>query len=287
MLKDFEKYLKEQRLSENSCSSYISDIKQYEKYYRDSYGEDLEKLTSADIQTYKSYLKNRLNRKPATINRFFTALRAYNDFLIEKNIQDEKVINDRDYIKIQAQYDREDIPEDRDINLLKHAASSDKRAYCVIILATYGGLRENEIVNLRISNIHLKENYIDVYGKGEKYRTVIINEIMKKALEEYLEERNKINISNSYLFVGKKSVFYGDKPLNRNFVNRLVQDYSKKAGVENIHPHSLRAYFCTNAYKVGYTLLQIASQAGHSSIDTTRRYIGKDTESLYSLSNKL
>ena len=74
MLKDFEKYLKEQRLSENSCSSYISDIKQYEKYYRDSYGEDLEKLTSADIQTYKSYLKNRLNRKPATINRFFTAL---------------------------------------------------------------------------------------------------------------------------------------------------------------------------------------------------------------------
>ena len=60
MLKDFEKYLKEQRLSENSCSSYISDIKQYEKYYRDSYGEDLEKLTSADIQTYKSYLKNRL-----------------------------------------------------------------------------------------------------------------------------------------------------------------------------------------------------------------------------------
>lgn len=287
MIEEFEDYLKSLRLSENTYKSYISDIKQFMKYYKDSYGENLSRLVSADIQTYKSYLKNRINRKPTTINRILTSIKTYNDFLVKKGFQEDVVISKRDYIKIQAKYDREDVPDEREINLLKHAAASSKRDYCVIVLATYGGLREHEIVGLKIAHIHLKEKYIEVYGKGDKYRTVIINDIMQKALEDYLEERNSLNIYNSYLFIGKKSKFCGNKPLNRNFVNRIIDYYCRENNLEHIHPHSLRAYFCTNAYKVGYTLLQVASQAGHSSINTTRRYIGKDAENLHALSNKM
>lgn len=287
MIEEFKKYLIDLKLSENTYKSYISDLKQYKKYYEDSYGEKLSILNSSDILTYKSYLKNRKNRKPTTINRNLTSLKAYNEFLISKGIQIDLVISKRDFIKIQPSFDREDIPIDKQINLLKHTASSNKRDYCVIILATYGGLRETEIVNIKLAHVHLKERVLDVFGKGDKYRTVIINDIMYKALEEYLYERNSLNIQNTYLFIGKKSKFYNNKPLNRNFVNRVIDKYSKEINLENIHPHILRAYFCTNAYKVGYTLLQIASQAGHSSINTTRRYIGKNTENLRMLSNRL
>lgn len=287
MIEKFKEYLINLKLSENTYKSYIYDLKQYMKYYEDSYGEKLSTLNSFDIQTYKYYLKNRMNRKPTTINRTLTSIKTYNEFLISNNIQNDLVISKRDFIKIQPSFDREDVPLDKQINLLKHAASSNKRDFCLIILATYGGLRETEIVNLKLSHIHLKERLLDIFGKGDKYRTVIINDIMYKALEEYLYERNSFNTTNTYLFIGKKSNFYGNKPLNRNFVNRIIDKYCQKINLENIHPHILRAYFCTNAYKVGYTLLQIASQAGHSSINTTRKYIGKNTENLHVLSNRL
>ena len=260
MIEEFEKYLIELKLSQNTYSSYTSDLKQYIEYYEDSYGEKLTKLTGSDIQTYISYLKNRKNLKPTSINRKITALKTYNGFLVHNKIQDNIVINKR---------------------------SISLRDYCVIVIAAYGGLRETEIVNIKLIHIHLEERFIEIFGKGNKYRTVIINDIMFKAIEEYLEERKKLNINGPYLFAGKKTNFYQGKPLNRNFVNRILDKYCKLVNLNNIHPHSLRSYFCTRASKAGYTLLQIASQAGHSSINTTRRYIGKDTENLHTLSNKI
>ncbi len=287
MIEEFEKYLIELKLSQNTYSSYTSDLKQYIEYYEDSYGEKLTKLTGSDIQTYISYLKNRKNLKPTSINRKITALKTYNGFLVHNKIQDNIVINKRDYIKIQPSFDREDVPDEKQINLLRHSASISLRDYCVIVIAAYGGLRETEIVNIKLIHIHLEERFIEIFGKGNKYRTVIINDIMFKAIEEYLEERKKLNINGPYLFAGKKTNFYQGKPLNRNFVNRILDKYCKLVNLNNIHPHSLRSYFCTRASKAGYTLLQIASQAGHSSINTTRRYIGKDTENLHTLSNKI
>lgn len=285
---EFENYLTSKKLSNNSIKSYISDLKQYMKYYEDSYGEKLVKLNDCDVQMYISYLKNREERKAATINRALTSLKAYNQFLIEKGLQDSCVISDRDYIKVQANYARNDIPEEKQIIQLLHSASKNPRDYCILVLASYGGFRESEIVGFKISHIHLKERFIEVFGKGNKYRTVVINDIMYKALEKYLEQRLELNISSTYLFVGKKSNFYGDKPLNRNLVNRILDNYCTKLNFENFHPHLLRGFFCTNAYyKAGYTLIQVSSQAGHSSVDMTRRYIDSRQNNLYELSNKM
>lgn len=288
MLTEFKNYMIENKLSENSYKSYLSDLKQYIKYYEDSYGEKLVELISSDIQTYISYLKNRLNRKPSGINRMLTSLKTYNDFLIKKGIQTDCVISKRDYIKIQPNYDRNDIPKIKQILQLLHASSKNVRDYCVLTLAAYGGFRESEIVNFQIAHIHLKERYIEVFGKGNKYRTVVINDIMYKALEAYLEIRLKTHPENPYLFIGKKSKFFVNKPLNRNFVNRILEKYCKKLGFKDFHPHLLRAFFCTHAYYVaGYSLVQVAAQAGHSNIETTRRYIDSLKDNLHELANKM
>ena len=289
MLKEFENYLKKQKLSANSISSYIFDLKQYIKYYDDTYGEKLVQLIDTDIQMYVSYLKNRLNRKPTSINRSLTSLKAYNAFLIENNIQANTVISKRDYIKIQTNYSKTDIPEEKIVMQILHAASLNKRDYCVLVLASYGGFRESELVSFEITHIHLKERFIEVFGKGNKYRTVVINDLMYKALERYLEERQQLKTTSPYLFVGKKTNSVGGKPLCRNFVNRIVTKYCNELEIDKeMHPHLLRAFFCTNAYyKAGYTLVQIASQAGHSNIDTTRRYIDSKRDNLQELANKL
>lgn len=288
MNEEFKNYLIKQKLATNSVKSYLSDLIQYQKFYEDSYGEKLSKLIDGDVQTYISYLKNRLERKASTINRMLTSLKLYNEFLIEKQIQLNKVISKRDYIKIQPNYGRTDIPEEKQVLQILHAASENPRDYCLLVLAAYGGFRESELVGFKISHIHLKERFIEVFGKGNKYRTVVINDIMYKALEKYLEERLAFNTTNPYLFVGKKSNFYGDKPLNRNFVNRILEKYCKKLGFTDFHPHLLRGFFCTNAYfKAGYNLVQVSSQAGHSSIEMTRRYIDSRENNIHDLANKM
>lgn len=288
MLEDFIKYLQENKLSENTYQSYVSDVKMYMKYYEDSYGENLEKLNGADIKTYISYLKNQTDTKPTTVNRYLSSLKSYNEFLVQNKIQNDIVISKRDFIKIQPVFVKEDLPEEKEINKLKHVAVDNKRDYCLICLATYGGFRASELVSIKISHIHLKERYIDVIGKGNKYRVVTINDIMYEAIEEYLHERDKVNTNNIYLFIGKKSNFYNNQPLNRNFVNRILNKYNTFVQIDNLHPHTLRHFFCTNAYyKAGYTKQQIASQAGHSSTNTTDKYIDNHNKDMLKLANSL
>ena len=288
MLEDFKNYMIENKLSENTYKSYILDVKLYIKYYKDSYGEDFEKLNSIDIQSYKSYLKNIETQKPSTINRTLNALKKFNEYLVANNIQRDIVIDKRDYIKIAPNFVKKDVPEEKEINKLIHKAGESKRDTCIMILASNGGLRAEEIVTIKITHIHLEERFIDIIGKGEKYRQVTINDKMYKALQEYLEERTKINQDNPYLFVGKKSSFYKDKPMSRSIVNRILNKYNVEVKIEDLHPHLLRHYFGSTAYyKAGYSLIQIASQLGHSDIKTTRGYIDNRKKNMLDLSNRL
>ena len=288
MLEDFKNYMIKNKLSENTYKSYLLDVNLYITYYKDSYGEEFEKLNSIDIQSYKSYLKNIENQKPSTINRKLNALKKFNEYLVASNIHCNIVIDKRDYIKIAPNFVKKDVPDEKELNKLIHKAGESKRDTCIIVLASNGGLRAEEIVNIKLTHIHFEERFISIIGKGEKYRQVTINDKMYKSLQEYLEERTKINQDNPYLFVGKKSSFYKDKPMSRSIVNRILNKYNVEVKIEDLHPHTLRHYFGSTAYyKAGYSLIQIASQLGHSDIKTTRGYIDNHNKDMLDLSNRL
>ncbi len=97
---NFEEFMKENRLSDNSRSSYLNDLKIFKQYYLDSYGEELNQLIHTDVLMYVNFLK-REGMKATTINRKLAALKQYNLFLIKQKIQTDIVILDKDYIKIQ------------------------------------------------------------------------------------------------------------------------------------------------------------------------------------------
>ena len=260
----FFNYMKENGLSENTSTGYARDVKLFKQYYYDSYGEELKKIIHADIPMYSNYLF-RQNISPITINRKIAAIKQYNLFLIAEGIQEDIAILDRDYCKIQNSIINKTLPTEQDINKLKHFSSRDskcsKRDYCVIILLIYAGLRESEIVNLRLIDIMLEERFINVIGKGHKLRQVIINNIMYDALKEYIEERKQIKTENQYLFIGKKTI-NNKNHLNRNFCNRLLDKYKDVCKLDRLFPHLLRAYFCTNAlHNAGYSIDQVANQA--------------------------
>lgn len=286
----FIEFMKDRGKSENTYSSYSSDIKIFKKYYQDSYDKELEDLIHTDILMYISHLRQ-TNISPTTINRKIAALKEYNLFLIDKGIQDNIVILDKDYIKIQKTMVKKKLPSIQEINKLKHFASRDeknaKRDYCFISIFIYGGLRESEIVTIRVVDIKLEDKFINIIGKGNKFRQIIINNYMYDALTEYLEERKAIKTDNPYLFLGQKNK-NTKKPLNRNFCNRLLDKYKDLCKIAKLHPHLLRAFFCTNAlHNAGYSIEQVANQAGHSSLNTTKQYLVTEQEDLISLANKL
>ena len=286
----FFKFMKDHRLSDNTCNSYISDLKKFKEYYFYSYVEDLQILIHADIITYRTYLQKH-NSTYKTINRKLAALKQYNLFLIDQKKQDTLAIQDKDYYKIQQSIIPKKIPSQQEINRLKHFASRDekkpKRDYCFISIFIYGGLRESEIVTIRLIDIKLEDRFINIIGKGNKFRQIVINSIMYDAISEYLEERKEIQTNNPYLFIGQKNK-NNTKPLNRNFCNRLLNKYKDICNIKDLHPHMLRAYFCTNAlHNAGYSIDQVANQAGHYSLNTTKGYLSTDQESIISLADKL
>lgn len=290
MEEKFKEFMKTNRLSDNTCSSYLSDIKMFKEYYVDSYGEKLNELIHTDIVMYINFLKRNGN-KANTINRKLAALKQYNLFLISQKVQTDIVILDKDYIKIQPLPVQKELPTVQELNKLKHFAAKDtknpERDYCFISLFAYGGLRESELVGLRLVDIKLDERFLNIFGKGNKFRQVIINNIMYDALVSYLKIRNSIKTENNHLFLGQKNV-NTKKPLNRNFCNRLLNKYKVLCKLVKLHPHLLRSYFCTNAlHNAGYSIEQVANQAGHSSLNTTKAYLSTKKEDLISLANNL
>ena len=290
MEEKFIDFMKSEGLSENTYNSYASDIKIFKKYYEDSYGEELTQIIHADVSMYITYLRNN-NSASSTINRKVAAIKTYNIFLVNIVVQECIVIRDKDYIKMQKSMIPKQIPTQQEINKLKHFACRDeknsKRDYCFISIFIYGGLRESEMVTIRLIDIKLEEKFINIIGKGNKFRQIVINNYMYDAIAEYLEERNSINTYNPYLFVGQKNK-NTKKPLNRNFCNRLLDKYKDLCKMAKLHPHLLRAFFCSNAlHNAGYSIDQVANQAGHSSLNTTKGYLVTTQEDLLTLSNKL
>lgn len=289
---DFKDFMADEGLAENSIKSYCSDIKIFKKYYLGSYDEPLEEIIHADAITYRNYLLAH-NYSVNTVNRKIAALKQYNLFLVEKGVQENIAINEKDYIKKQPSTLGKDVPTKKQLDKLLHkickAEKNSKRDYCLVILLCKGGLRESEAVKIRLVDINLDRRLLNIFGKGNKFRQVIINDDMYYALQEYLEERNKIDTKNPYLFIGQKNI-KTTKPLNRIFCNRILNKYNDgKDKIKDLHPHKLRASFCTFALKIaGYDIKEVASQAGHNSLNTTKEYLGDtDKESLLTKANKL
>lgn len=283
LLVDFENYLKEQGKAENTIAGYKKNVELYIEWFEDSKGLSFSKLLRENVREYISYLKTVKNHKPKTINTKINALVKFNEFLMAKKIQTDLVINKSDYQKIQDQYvslsrfNQKDIEKFRQIVL----ESENKRDYALITLLAYAGLRISEALDLRISDVNFVSREMVVEGKGNKTRIVFLNDKVIEALQSYLKERNKVDTDHEYLFISNRG-----KKLNRTTVNKFFEKYCTKLGME-ITPHDLRHFFCSHALSVGFSIHEVANQAGHSNIHTTILYSHPSRQEMINKMNKL
>ena len=140
----------------------------------------------------------------------------------------------------------------------------------------YAGLRVSEVVNLKIEDITLQAREMIVRsGKGDKQRLVYLNDKIIHALQEYLRIRPKTE--SPHLFPSRQ----GGK-LNRTRFNQIFNQNS-----DIITPHTLRHFYCSNALDSGYSIAEVANQAGHSNVQTTLRYTNPTREKMKEKANLL
>lgn len=251
----FALYMQKLGKSQNTMATYIRNIRQYFEWCEFSFGNAPPQLYRANVLEYISYMRNLKGYSPKSVNNHLSALRCLNEFLIAEGTQTETVILKTDFMKVQLQYASPCTVEKRDVDAFRQRLleSGSKRDYAIVTLYAYSGLRRTECVGLLLEQVDLVSKEIRVVGKGDKQRLVYINDKIVHAIREYLKERRS---ESPYLFVSRQN-----EKLSPSRINQIFNQYS-----DCITPKTLRHYFCSHALESGYSIHEIANQAGHSNV---------------------
>lgn len=223
----------------------------------------------------------KLNAK--TINNYLSAIKSYCNFLVEKGILMSNPVSDDFFIKIQEQITSPCKLDSKNFHRLEEAVVhfGTPRDIAIFYTLAYTGIRVSELINIRLSDI-VKDNLIIRFGKGQKQRSIPLNQTVREAIGQWLQDRAnyKYNVCD-YLFIGERG------KLNRSSVFKMIKHYCHIAKIEPVSPHQLRHYFCKNALEKGFNIVEVAALAGHSRITTTQIYIKTSLQELKSKMERL
>lgn len=282
-IKDFEIFLRfERNFSENTLDAYVRDIKKLKEYAE----EDLENtgpevISYDNLQEYIFTLsKQKFSERSQA--RWISSIKAFFKFLLEDEFREDNPSALLEGPKLGLYLP--DTLSLSDINKIIDAIdiSSDlgQRNHCIIEVLYGCGLRVSELIDVKISNINFKENYIKVVGKGNKTRFVPLAHYTAGLLQIYIKEiRSKIKINKKHediLFLNSRGT-----SMSRVIVFLIIKELTDKAGVsKKISPHTFRHSFATHLMQNGADLRFIQEMLGHSSITTTQVYTHLKTEEL-------
>ena len=127
------------------------------------------------------------------------------------------------------------------------------------------GCRISEITGLNRDQVNLELLECVVHGKGNKERTVYLDEVAGMILAEYLNGRID---DVPALFINKQH----DR-LNPGGVRAMLNKLAEKAGVAHVHPHKFRRTLATGLARHGMPIQEVAKVLGHEKLDTTMKYV--------------
>ena len=280
-ISDFKDYLKIERgLSKNSIISYEHDLIKLTKFLEINKKIKPLQLSPEIIKEFIRYLSKDVS--PSTQSRIISGIKSFYEYLLF-----EKLIKSNPLAEIEQPKTQRKLPDTLsidEINLMVSKIEKNKNEYyrnIAIIETMYGcGLRVSELINLKISDLYLDEDFLKVTGKGNKQRLVPISSINKKCIVNYLNEsRSKIKINPTHsdtLFLNRRG-----KGLTRAMIFTIVKNLTKLAGIKkNISPHTFRHSFATHLLENGADLKTIQQMLGHESITTTEIYTHLDNSAL-------
>lgn len=258
----------EKKLSNNTKDAYLNDLISFDTYVNH---KPINKVNKNDITSFINHLYD-IKDSSKTIARKLVSIRTFFDYLMMK----EKIkINPCEGIsspklkkKLPVALNEEEIEKLLDF---KPNTALEYRNKAMIELMYACGLRVSEMVNLEINDINLTDNYVRIFGKGNKERIVPMADVTTNILKEYLNlYRN--SLLKGYLTDKVFISSYG-KGITRQGFFKILKEIAKERGIEkNFSPHTLRHSFATHLLEHGADLRSIGEMLGHENIKTTQIY---------------
>lgn len=278
---DFKYYLNNvKRESINTINAYITDLEQYSKFLYKYQGiEDVNDITREDIMKYLASLKRKELTK-STIARKIVVIKRFHKFLKENNYTDTNPAEYIDSVKMDKPLPtvltREEVA--KMIESIDGEEPLDLRNRAMMETLYASGLRISELLDLKLQDLHLREQYMVVVGKGNKERMVPLGDMAAQALRKYLEKgRGYIaNKPSNLLFFNYK----GEQMSRQGFFKFIKKLASDNGITKEISPHTIRHSFATHLLEGGTDLRVVQELLGHEDISTTQRYTHVDSDRL-------
>jgi integrase/recombinase XerD len=281
--KGFKAYLQlEKSLSDNTVDAYLRDIEKLTDYLQEV--KNLKTPADVGLKDFEKFLKwiAELGMTATSQARIISGIRAFYKYLTLENIitKDPTMLLEAPKLK-RALPDVLSFEEiEKIISQIDLSKPEGGRNKAILETMYSCGLRVSEVVNLRISYLHLDVGFIRVIGKGDKERLVPVGRSAVKYINIY---KNKIRVHVNPVPGNEDILFLNNRgtKLSRVMIFLIIKDLVKKASIKkNISPHTFRHSFATHLVEGGADLRAVQEMLGHESITTTEIYTHLDREFL-------
>ena len=266
-------------MSANTLDAYLRDLQKLQDFLKFE-KKDVCDVELADLQMFAAGLHD-IGIGPRSQCRILSGVRSFFRFL-----QLDGYREDDPSELLESPVLGEHLPEvlsTEEIDALETSIDMSKaeghRNRAIIEVLFSCGLRVSELVNLKLSNLYLDEQYIRVIGKGSKERLVPISERAIRELGFWFDDRQGLKIKpgeEDYVFLNRRGAH-----LTRTMILIMVKQQAEEAGIrKTISPHTLRHSFATALLEGGADLRAIQALLGHEDIGTTEIYTHVETSTL-------
>ena len=263
----FFRYLKAQQngvvLSPSLADTDISDVDI----------DFLRKVTLADAYAFLSYCKSERDNDAAARARKVSSIRAFFKYLcVQRKLLDENPMQELETPK-QKRAQPKYLTLEESLRLLASVEGKYKeRDYCILTLFLNCGLRLSELVSINYTDIK-DNNTLVVRGKGNKERTVYLNEACVTAIQNYMAVRPVDKVRQK----DKTALFLSSRfqRISPKTVQHMVYSYLDKCGLgdRGLSVHKLRHTAATLMYQHGNVdVLVLKEILGHENLGTTEIY---------------
>ncbi len=288
VVSDYKYYLNHERmLSKLTVDAYLNDIEKYvlflTKYHKVKEPDEI------TLKMLEGFLKSERNKNISdkTQARIITSLKSFHTFLELEKLTLDNISKTLSAPKLSKKLPK--VLSISDIQTLLESVDTNKkfglRNMALLELIYGSGLRVSELVNLKMSDLHLMQKYVLVLGKGNKERIVPISDMAVVAIREYItkERESLLKGDNRYLFINNIG-----SNISRVGFFKTLKSLAKNAGLneDDISPHTLRHSFATHLLENGMDLRTLQTLLGHEDISTTQIYTHISQKRLKEVYNK-
>ena len=244
------------RMSERTQEAYLAAVAALARYYRRS----PDQITDEEVQAYLLYLIRDRKRAWSTCNIAVHGLRFFYHVTLKRDRTTFCIPAGRQPSTLPEILSREEVQR-----ILTATRTRKDRALLTTAYAT--GLRANELVHLTLTDLDAARGMIRVeQGKGAKDRYTLLSPRLLDELRAFWT----IHRPRVWLFPSRN----GQRPMDTSGVGKAYTEAKRRAGIHKRGGvHALRHAFATHLLEMGVDLVTIQRLLGHTSIQTTMRYL--------------